>query len=45
MNEHIEHKMYEFCYQLNEDRNLCAGVYYVTLQVFMKRMTYTSDYL
>ena len=45
MNEHIEHKMYEFLDQLSGDRNLCAGVHYVTHQVFMKEMTYTFDYL
>ena len=26
-------------------RNLCAGVHYNTLQVFMEEITYTFDYL
>ena len=46
MNEHIEYgKMYWFSYQLCGDRNFCAGVHYVTLQVFMEEMTYTFDCL
>ena len=31
--------------QLGGNRNLCAGVYYDTLQVLIKEMTYTFYYL
>ena len=28
----------------HSDRNLCAGLHYGTLQVFIEEMTYTVDY-
>ena len=44
MNEHIEDKMYWFPHSFSGDRNFCAGVHYVTLQVFIEQITYTFDY-
>ena len=48
MNEYILNTMYSYLlvvYQLSGDRNLCAGVHYATLQVFIKEITHTFDYL